>query len=130
MKQSNVMKTAILGIFMLIFSSLSQTSFAAAAIVKNQTIKETQNVNWLENAKRHLHTFQKVATKKVRQFKKQYREKSSIEKVGWGIGMILVGVLVTLGSILTLSGWWFVIGLGLIIFGAIKIVFGVLGVVF
>lgn len=135
MKQSNVMKLMFFVVCTLIFSSLSLSTFAAVSTVSGvqQTIK-TEQTNWFSgfrNAiKKNITTLKKVSAKKIRQFKKEYQAKSGIEKVGWGIGMILVGVLVTLGSILTLSGWWFVIGLGLIIFGALKIVFGILGVVF
>jgi hypothetical protein len=135
MKQSNLMKSTLIVLCTLIFSTLSFLTFAAATTTSSdQATIKTENTNWFSifrnTVKQNAKTLKKVTVKKVRQFKKEYREKSSIEKVGWGIGMILMGVLVTLGSILTLSGWWFVIGLGLIIFGALKIVLGVLGVVF
>jgi hypothetical protein len=131
MKQSNLMKSTLIVLCTLIFSSLSFSTFAAASATtaNDQTTIETENTNWFSTfkntIKQNAKTLKKVTTKKFRQFKKEYQEKSGIEKVGWGIAMILVGVLVTLGSILTLSGWWFVIGLGLIIFGALKIVLGV-----
>jgi hypothetical protein len=130
------MKLTFIGILILIFNGLSYSSFAAAASSASNasTTIETKSTNWLSTfkhvIKKNARTLKEVTTKKVHQFKKEYREKSSIQKVGLGIGMILVGVLVTLGSILTLSGWGFVIGLGLVIFGALKIVVGVLGVVF
>jgi sterol desaturase/sphingolipid hydroxylase (fatty acid hydroxylase superfamily) len=134
MKQSNLMKATFTGIFILIFSSLSYSGFAAAASQNSNgaMIIETQNTDWLSNCKRFIkrnaRAFKKISTKKARQFKKEYREKSTLKKVGWGIGIVILGALVTLGSILTLSGWWFIIGLGLIIFGALKVVVNILGI--
>jgi hypothetical protein len=137
MTQSNLIKTTLIGLFTLILSSLSVSTFAAASSITSSTAQtqiETQNTNWLDGIKQGVKqgfkSLKKVTTKKARQLRKEYHGRNSFQKVAWGIIMILGGVFVTLGSILTLSGWGFVIGLGLIVWGALKIVVGVLGVVF
>ena len=134
MTQSNLMKGTLL-VFTLILCSLSFSSFAAVSTMSNtQTTIEIESSNWFStfkhSVKRNAKSLKKAATKKARQFKNQHSERNSLQKVAWGIGMIIIGALVTVGSVLTISGWGFVIGLGLIIFGALKIVVGVLSVVF
>lgn len=126
----NLMKLALIGIFTLVMTVF--TNNATAAIQhsnKVKTIEKHKKSSFKTTVKRYYESAKKFTSRKVRQLKKQYNEMSSIRKVGWGIGMIIVGALVVLGSILSTSAWGFVIGLGLIIFGALKIVFGVLGVV-
>lgn len=127
----NFMKLALIGIFTLAMTLLTNNATAAMQhSTALETIETTTKKSTLKTTvKRYFESAKKFTNRKVRQLKKQYNEMSSIRKVGWGIGMIIVGALAIIGSILTISGWWFVIGLGLIIFGALKIVFGVLGVV-
>ncbi|MFK7948588.1 MAG: hypothetical protein AB8G11_13440 [Saprospiraceae bacterium] len=126
----NLMKLALIGIFTLLMITFTNDATAAIQSKTLETIEtKKENLTIKNTVKRYFESAKKFTSKKVRQLKKQYNEMSSIRKVGWGIGMIIVGTLVVLGSVLTLSGWWFVIGLGLMIFGALKIVLGVLGVV-
>lgn len=110
------------------FSSKAATNFKDLELVK------TQQNNWFSTAtqsvKRNLRSAQKYVSKSFQKIKKQQHDANGIKKVGWGLLMIIGGALVTLGSVLTFSGWGFVIGIGLIIWGGLKIVFGVLGTVF
>ena len=126
----NLMKLALIGIFTLVMTTVTTNATAAMQQSNSLTIEKQKNTSNLTiTLKRHFESAKKFTTRKVRQLRKQYNQMSSVKKVGWGIGMIIIGALTVVGSILTISGWWFVIGLGLIIFGALKIVVGVLGVV-
>ena len=126
----NLMKTTVVGIFFLMVSCFSINATAATFTSSTQTIENKEQISTLKTVlNRHFASTKKFTQKKVKQLKKQYKETHTVKKIAWGLGMIIAGALVTLGSILTLSGWWFVVGLGLIIFGAFKIVFGVLGIV-
>ena len=128
--KSNLMKLALVGIFTLVMTVFTNNAMAAIQHSnKIATIEKQKRSTFKTTVKRYYESAKKFTSRKVRQLKKQYNEMSSIRKVGWGIGMIIVGALVIVGSIFSLSPWWFVIGLGLIIFGALKIVLGVLGVV-
>lgn len=125
-------------ILITIFSfGISFSSNAASSLNDFQSTHstaKTQKNNWFSNVKNSIkHNFrtaQKYVSKKFKKVRKQQHDANGIRKAGWGILMIIGGALVTLGSILTLSGWGFVIGIGLIIWGTLKIVFGVLGTVF
>ena len=122
----NLMKLALIGIFTLVMTTVTTNATAAMQQSNSLTIEKQKNTSNLTiTLKRHFESAKKFTTRKVRQLRKQYNQMSSVKKVGWGIGMIIIGALTVVGSILTISGWWFVIGLGLIIFGALKIVVGV-----
>jgi len=113
--------------------SSNAASSLSSSLSESYTTSVKQN-NWFskttKSLKRNLRTAQKYVSKSFKKIRKQHHDSNGIKKVGWGIVMILAGVLVTVGGILTLSGWGFVIGIGLVIWGALKIVFGVLGTVF
>lgn len=129
--KSNLMKIALIGLFTLLMTSYTTNATAAMQYSKALEINQNQKkrATFKTTTKRFFESAKRFTTRKVRQLKKQYNQMSSVKKVAWGIGMILIGALVTIGSILTLSGWWFVIGLGLIIFGALKVVINILGIV-
>lgn len=132
--KSNVTKFALIAIFTLVFNTLSISTFAAISSSTITETKETQSSNVFstigKTLKHQFRSTKKVITKKAKQLKKEYNEMGAVKKVAWGIGMILIGALVTVGGVLSLSGWGFVLGLGLIIIGALKIVFGLLGAIF
>lgn len=127
--KSNLIKITLIGILTFVMTIFTNDAIAAIQHSNNsETVKKSKKHHLKSTVKRYFETVKKYTSKKVKQLKKQYNEMSSVRKLAWGIGMIIVGALVVVGSILSLSPWWFVIGLGLIIFGALKIVFGVLGV--
>jgi Flp pilus assembly protein TadB len=116
------------------------TSFSSNAASNLSTYKsinyevKTQKSNWFSNVtqsvKRNFRTAQKYVSKTFKKVRKEQHDSNGIKKVGWGVLMIIAGALVTLGGILTFSGWGFVIGIGLVIWGALKIVVGILGTIF
>jgi len=116
---------------------ISFSSNAASSLNGYKSVNyevQTKNNNWFSKAtksvKHKLRTAQKYVSKSFKKIRQQQHDAKGIKKAGWGILMIIGGALVTLGSVLTFSGWGFVIGIGLVIWGALKVVFGVLGAVF
>lgn len=118
--------------FGITFSSNAASSISNSKTESyNTTAKKS---NFLSNAtnsiKHNLRTARKYVSKTYKKVRKQQHDAQGLKKAGWGLLMIIGGALVTLGSVLTFSGWGFVIGIGLVIWGAIKVVAGVLGTVF
>ncbi len=132
-QHSNIMKSAFIALFITVLCSFTISTFAASNSKTSFFSTVEQKTDRFEKIKmawqRNIQSVKKVISKQYKQFRKEYREMDNFSKIGWGVVMIIAGALVTIGSIFSLSGWGFVIGLGLIIWGALKFVIGVLGII-